>query len=111
MESEENGNVLISSSSALMTLFTSSSFVFDWVISVLQLPQTPSPGKISREVLYAFINLIDPLQLAIHVVQKKKPVMQVSKNRTARRQTKKITIFNDVSLLFVLSQCFSCYPE
>ena len=71
MESEENGNVLISSSSALMTLFTSSSFVFDWVVSVLRLPQTPSLGKTSREVLYAFINLIGPLQLAIHVVQKK----------------------------------------
>ena len=54
-----------------MTLFTSSSFVFDWVISVLQLPQTLSLGKTSREVLHAFINLIGPLQLAIHVVQKK----------------------------------------
>ena len=71
MESEENGNVLISSSSAPMTLFTSSSFVFDRVISVLQLPQTPSLGKTSREVLNAFINLMSPLQLAIHVVQKK----------------------------------------
>ena len=80
MESEENGNVLISSSSALMTLFTSSSFVFDWIISVLRLSQTPSLGKTSREVrevLHAFINLIAPLQLAIHVVPKN-PVMLVS---------------------------------
>ena len=52
VESEENGNVLISSSSALMTLFTSSSFVFDWIRSVLRLLQTPSLGKTSREVLY-----------------------------------------------------------
>ena len=71
MEWEENGNVLISGSSALMTLFTSSSFVFDWVISVLRLSQTLSQGKTSRDVLYAFINLIGPLQLAIHVEQKK----------------------------------------
>ena len=110
MEWEENGNVLISGSSALMTLFTSSSFVFDWVISDLRLSQTLSQGKTSRDVLYAFINLIGPLQLAIHVEQKK-TVMLVSKNRTGRRQTKKITIFNDVSLLFVLSQCVSCSPE
>ena len=96
MESEENANVLISISSALMTLFTSSSFVSDWVISVLRLPQTPSRGKTSREVSHAFINLIGPLQLAIQVVQK--TVMPLSKNRTGRRQTKKITIFNDVSL-------------
>ena len=103
-------NVLISSSSALMTLFTSSSFVFDWVISVLRLSQTPSLGKTSHEVLYAFINLMGPLHLAIHVVQKN-PVMRVSKNRTRRRQTKKITIVNDVSLLFVLSQCVSFSPR
>ena len=85
-----------------MTPFTSSSFVFDRVISVLRLPQTPSLGKTSREVLHAFINLIGPLQLAIHVVKKKKTVLLVSKNRTGRRQTKKITIFNDASL------CLSC---
>ena len=96
MESEENVNVLISISSALMTLFTSSSFVSDRVISVLRLPQTPSLGKTSREVSHAFINLIGPLQLAIQVV--KKTVMPLSKNRTGRGQTKKITIFNDVSL-------------
>ena len=86
-----------------MTPFTSSSFVFDRVISVLRLPQTPSLGKTSREVLHAFINLIGPLQLAIHVVKKKKKtVLLVSKTRTGRRQTKKITIFNDASL------CLSC---
>ena len=62
-----------------MTLFTSSSFVLNWVISVLRLPQTLSLGKTSREVLHAFINLIGPLQLAIHVVQKKK-------NRNASEQ-------------------------
>ena len=67
-------------------------------------PKTPSLGKTSHEVLYAFINLIGPLHLAIHVVQRN-PVMLVSKNRTRRRQTKKITTFDDVSLLFVLSQC------
>ena len=99
MESEENGNVLISSSSALMTLFTSSSFVFDWVISVLRLPQTPWLEK-----------TINRPFAALHVVQKK-PVMLVSKNRTGGRQTKKITTFNDVSLLFVFSQCVSCSPE
>ena len=71
MESEENDNVFISSSTALMTLFTSSRFVFDWVISILRLPQTPSLGKTSRKFLNAFINLKGLLQLAIHVVQKK----------------------------------------
>ena len=76
MESEENANVLISSSSALMTLFTSSSFISDWVISVLRLPQTPSLGKTSREVSHAFINLIGPLQLAIHVVQKNRNAIE-----------------------------------
>ena len=83
MESEENGNVLISSSSALMTLFTSSSFVFDWVISVLRLPQTPWLEK-----------TINRPFAGIHVVQKKK-------NRNASEQESHWV--NDVSLLFVFS--------
>ena len=32
------------------------------------------------------------------------------KRRTGTKQTKKITILNDVSSLFVLSQCVSCIP-
>ena len=32
------------------------------------------------------------------------------KRRTGTKQTKKITILNDVSSLFVLSQCVSCVP-
>ena len=84
-----------------MTLFTSSSFVFDWVINVLRLSQTPLPGNTSRDVLYAFINLIGPLQLAIHVEQKK-TLMLVSKNRTGRRQTKKLPF------LMMAAFCLSC---
>ena len=109
MGSEENGNALISGSSALMTLFTSSSFVFDWVISVLPLSQTSSPGKTSRDVLYAFINLIGPLQLAIHAEQKKN--RNASEQESHWEKTNKETIFNDGSLLFVLSQCVSYSPE
>ena len=57
--------------------------------------------------LYALINLIGPLQLAIQVVQKDKKkkqqqqqqnLMLESKNRTGRRKTKGITISNDVNI-------------
>ena len=48
-----------------------------------------------------------PLQLVSHVVQN---TFLVSKKRTGARQTKKITILDDVSSLFVLSQCVSCSP-
>ena len=53
----------------------------------------PDSGKTAVR-LYAFINLIGPFQLAIQVE---------SKNRTGRRQTKGITILNDVNINFRLA--------
>ena len=60
----------------------------------------------SVEDLFLYITCkaaIGPVQLVIHGVQN-------CHAGTGGRQTKEITILNDVSSLFVFSQCVLCFP-
>ena len=55
-------------------------------------------------------NVIGPKFAAYIQSHGTKTAMLGCKRCTGTKQTKKITILNDVSSLFVLSQCVSCVP-
>ena len=62
---------------------------------------TTAPDSIARENQpwgFECVHKLNEPFAASHSRGTKKTVMPLSKNRTGRRQTKKITIFNDVSL-------------